>query len=97
MRVAMIDLAEQIAGGQEFDPFATDYYQAWKERKKGKWSEKTLRTFVQMKVDVMAGVKATGLKDLLIVQREGLKLSDGGHRLMMLQALGHRSAIVREI
>ena len=97
MYVAMLDLAGRVAGGQDFDPFTTDYYRAWKERKVAKWSEKTLRTFVQMKADVMTDVRLTGLKDPLVVQRDGLKLCDGGHRLAMLEAMGYRSAIVREI
>ena len=94
---AQIDLAERVASGQDFDLWSTDYYQAWKRRKEGKWSERSIRRFVQMKADMMVDVRANGLRDPLVVYKEGLKLSDGGHRLSLLRAMGHGSAIVREI
>ena len=94
---AQIDLAEQVASGQDFDLWSTDYYQAWKRRKEGKWSERSIRRFVQMKADMLVSVRAAGLRDPLVVYKEGLKLSDGGHRLSLLRAMGHGSAIVREI
>jgi len=95
--LAMADLAEKVAGREDFDPLDTDYYHKWKARKEGKWSERTLGRFVQMKVGVMESVRDDGLRDPIIVQRDGLQLSDGGHRLAMLVALGHTSAIVREV
>lgn len=67
------------------------------ERKENKWSEKTLRTFVQWKVDALESVRDDGLKDPIIIQREGMKLCDGGHRLSMLEALGSKTVIVREV
>jgi glycosyltransferase involved in cell wall biosynthesis len=96
MHMAMVDLAGRLTEGEGFDLWETDYYKRWKERK-GKWSEKTLRRFVTLKANVMADVWADGLKDPIIVQREGLRLSDGGHRLVMLKALGYKSVIVREV
>jgi len=96
MYMAMMDLAERIADSGEFDLHETDYYKRWEERK-GRWSIKTLRRFVGMKFDVMKSVRDDGLRDPIIVQRDGLKLSDGGHRLVMLRALGYKSVIVREV
>ena len=98
MGLAQVDLAEQVASGQEFDLWSTDYYQAWKNRKGGDWSERAIRTFVQMKADMMIDLKTTGLKDPVVVRREEdkLKLSDGGHRLALLRAMGHSSVIIRE-
>jgi len=95
MRAATMALAQLIATGQPFDSMATDYADRWKERKWGDWSEKTRRRFISLKVDVMESIRDVGQMDPLIVQREGLCLSDGGHRLAMLKALGYESAIVR--
>lgn len=81
----------------DFDLFETGYYDMWAKRKAGKWSERALRRFVLMKVDVMRSVMVDGLRDPLIIQRDGMKLSDGGHRLAMLKALGHTSVIVRSV
>lgn len=95
MRQAVADLAEQIAAGDAFDLFATEYYDLWKKRKEGRWSERALRTFVNLKASVLEDVKVNGLKDPILVERKGLRLADGGHRLVMLKALGHESVIVR--
>jgi glycosyltransferase involved in cell wall biosynthesis len=113
MQVAMVDLAQKIASGEEFDLTATDYYKRWVDRKRrrqvlegeeyGKneesaWSQRTLNFFTGLKRDTLTSVYQDGLKDALIVQREGLKLSDGGHRLALLaDALGHKTVIVREV
>jgi hypothetical protein len=96
MHEAQADLAKRIASGEEFDLFATDYYQAWQTRKTGDWSERAIRRFVQLKADVMVDVRDNGLKDPILVDA-GLQLADGGHRLLMLKEMGHKSVIVREI
>lgn len=96
MHKAMVDLAQRVASGEEFDPFSTAYYHRWRERKAKKWSEGTTRRFVQMKTDVMRGVMEDGLMDPIVVTKDGLRLCDGGHRLVMLRVLGYESAIVRE-
>lgn len=97
MYQAMIDLAERIADGEPFDPLETEYYQRWGERKAGKWSERTLRRFVTLKASVMYSVRDEGPKEPLLVERDTLKLCDGGHRLVVLRALGCHFVIVREI
>jgi len=97
MNIAMANLAQRVASGKPFDIFATDYYQRWKERKSGKWSDRTMRSFVQLKVSGMQSVVSDGLKDALIVERGTNRLIDGGHRLAMLRALGHKSVIVRPV
>ena len=72
----------------------TAFADAWRARKPG-WKERVLRRFVETKVAVMQDVVENGLRDPLLVQRGTMKLSDGGHRLAVLKAQGHTSAIVR--
>jgi len=95
MYLAMGDLAKHVTENPNIDVFDTDYYHKWVERKKGKWSEKFIRCFVQNKFNMMVSVKEIGIKDPLIVDNEN-KLCDGGHRLAILKALGYKSVIVRE-
>jgi hypothetical protein len=97
MEQAKERLAHLITLGKADDLLSTTYYREWAKRKAGQWSERTLRRFVQMKADVMRSVMLDGLRDPLIVQQDTMKLSDGGHRLAMLRALGHTSVIVRPV
>jgi len=97
MHAAMVALAQLVATGQPFDVMTTDYANRWRNRKAGEWSDKTLRRFLALKLDVMEGIRDIGQMDPLIVQRDGYRLSDGGHRLVMLKALGYKSAIVRPV
>jgi hypothetical protein len=97
MHAAMMALAQLIATGQPFDAMTTDYAQQWRKRKAGAWSDRVLRRFVNLKCGVMESVRDVGQIDPFIVQRETMKLSDGGHRLCMLKAMGYKSAIVRPV
>jgi len=97
MGQAVADLAQKIAVGGDVDLWSTDYYLQWLGRKQGKWSERTARRFVQLKADVMTSVVTNGLLDPIIVQRDGLKVSDGGHRLAVLKALGYKNVFVRQV
>lgn len=97
MYLSMMDLANKIASGNPFDLFDTEYYHRWTKRKKGKWSERTTRGFVQMKADNMESVMRDGLMDPILVEKDTLRLCDGGHRLAMIRTLGLQSVIVREI
>ena len=97
MYAAMMALAQLIATGQPFDVMSTDYVARWRNRKRGDWSERVLRRFIDLKVDVMKSIRDVGQMDPLIVQCDGLRLSDGGHRLAMLKALDYKTAIVRRI
>ena len=97
MYVAVSDFAKQIAEDESIDPFDTDYYRKWVERKKGRWSDRMIKKFVRDKYNLMLDIKANGLRDPLILQGKEEKLSDGGHRLAILKALGHKSVIVRKI
>jgi hypothetical protein len=45
----------------------------------------------------MQSIKDEGQRDPLVVYKPDLRLSDGGHRLVMMEALGYTSAIVRPI
>ena len=96
MYVAMKGFAEQIIADDTIDPFTTDYYLKWAERKQGRWRTKTIRRFVKGKYDMMVDLKKNGLKDPLIIDQEN-KLCDGGHRLAALDALGYSSVIVRRV
>jgi hypothetical protein len=99
MQKAMRSMAgiAKMVRHDDFDPMNTEYATLWRERKANEWSERTLRIFVNGKWNVMRSIRDEGQRDPIIVQRDGLKLSDGGHRLAMLKALGYQSAIVREI
>jgi hypothetical protein len=96
MYLAMKDLAEQAAINDSIDPFDTEYYRKWVDRKAGRWSGKKIKQFVKGKYDMMMDIKNNGMKDPLIINTDG-KLSDGGHRLVILEALGYESAIVRKL
>jgi hypothetical protein len=94
---AMTDLVEQISVDDNIDPLETEFYQRWQERKKGEWRDKMIVDFVQKKAAMLYDVKQNGIKHPFIIRKEGQWLYDGGHRLALLKALGHKSAIVREI
>ena len=94
MCVAIGNLAALVRDNDNIDPFDTDYYKAWVERKRGRWSSKKIRMFVKDKFDLMISIKENGLIDPLIVQQDN-KLSDGGHRLAVLKAFGYKSVLVR--
>lgn len=96
MHEAQADLAQYLVIDAQFDLFDTDYYRAWTRRKSDKWSERTIRYVAQLKTNVMQDVRDNGLKDPLLVD-SGMQLCDGGHRLAILKAMGHRSVIVRVI
>ena len=97
MEMAKAELARQIAQGEEFDLYQSEFYRCWEQRKGGKWSPRVIRRLVQLKADVMRGVMVDGLRDPLLVGGNDYMLIDGGHRLAMLKALGHTSAIVRQV
>jgi hypothetical protein len=94
MYLAMNDLAKQAVENPSVEAFDTDYYNKWVKRKKGRWTDKFIKKFVQNKFDLMVSVKENGLKDPLIIDRAN-RLCDGGHRLEVLKALGYKSVIVR--
>jgi len=93
-RAHLVALCDDIANDVPFDPSNTDYFRAWAERKKGTWSEETARGFVKEKVDMLLDIKANGMREPIIVSQR-MRLYDGGHRLAMLQALGHKTIIAR--
>lgn len=97
MYVAVGEFARQIAANENTDPFETDYYKKWVERKEGRWSNRMIKKFVQDKYNLMLDIRENGLRDPLVLQGKEEKLSDGGHRLAIMKALGHKSVIVRKI
>ena len=96
MYIAVGDLATLVRDNDDIDPFETEYYRAWVKRKQGRWSSKRIKTFVKSKFDLMVSIKSNGLLEPLIIQQDN-KLSDGGHRLAILKALGYKSVLVRRI
>lgn len=96
MYLAMKDLALIVSGDKHVNRFETEYYKKWVERKKGRWKQKTIDNFVSNKFELMMSIKENGQKEPLIINSDG-KLSDGGHRLVILKALGYKSAVVRRI
>jgi len=96
MYMAIMDFAHQVAREGELDPFQSDYYRKWIDRKKGKWSTDFIREFVNNKYKMLVDIKENGMKEPIIVQGDG-KISDGGHRWAVLKALGYKSVIVRRL
>ena len=93
---AINELANEIKNNDDIDPFKTKYYDKWVARKKDSWNDKTIKKFVADKTKLLIDIKNNGQRDPLIVQEDN-KLSDGGHRLAMLKALGYKSVIVRRV
>lgn len=96
MDAAKIKLAEEISRKDEIKMEETDYYKQWVERKKGEWPDEKIHEFVGAKIDLMLDVKHNGLREPLIIKSSG-QICDGGHRLAILRALGHESAIARVV
>jgi hypothetical protein len=93
---AKLDLAKKVAEFDNIDVTSTDYYSAWVDRKKGSWSDEQILKFCADKLEMMYDIKYYGLNDPLLVQASG-KVTDGGHRFCILQALGYTSALCRII
>ena len=92
--LVMRQFAKEVAISDNIDPFDTDFYRRWKERKDGKWSERTLRKFVKGKYDMMVNVKENGLLDPIVIDHKN-RLCDGGHRLAILTELGYETVMTR--
>jgi glycosyltransferase involved in cell wall biosynthesis len=94
--LAIQHLTERALRGEEIDITDTDLWADWRKRKR-RWTDRTLRWFVQGKLDLVKSLIEDGPCDPVLVQRDTLKMADGGHRLVILKALGYDSVIVREI
>jgi glycosyltransferase involved in cell wall biosynthesis len=96
MDKAKRELAAALAENDVVDLEKTSYFGEWLKRKEGdrRWPKDKIKEFVQGKADLMLDVKRNGLKEPLIVKMFG-QICDGGHRLAILRALGHKDAIVR--
>ena len=90
------ELTRQVAAGEKIKIPETALYEDWKKRKPN-WSEKTLRVFCQGKLGLIKNLIQNWPKDPILVQKDTLLLSDGGHRLVILEELGYKTVIVREI
>jgi glycosyltransferase involved in cell wall biosynthesis len=90
------ELAELVSSKHRVDMEDTAYFKKWKERVKGqrRWTDKRVREFVGSKIKLMEDVRDNGLRDPIIVKLAG-QICDGGHRLAILRAMGHKTAIVR--
>ena len=96
MQLLQYELADMIAQDKVGEVRDLSFYQRWMERKAGKWTEAQVVEFILEKIQVMQSVMNDGLREPLLIQANN-RLSDGGHRLAMLRALGHKSALVRWI
>lgn len=96
MQKAVDDLALKLTttGFEKIEEL--EYHKAWVDRKKDKWTPGKIDNFVIDKIRIMTSVKKNGLYDPIILQRDN-KLSDGGHRLAMLKALGYKTVLVRRV
>jgi len=93
---AIKELTQQVLRGEEINLRETALYKDWKERKPN-WSDRTLRVFAQGKLNLIKSLIEDWPRDPILVQKDSLLLSDGGHRLVILEELGHKTVIVREI
>jgi len=89
-------LTERVLAGDEIDLQDTVFYRDWRERKP-RWRDKTLLALCRNKLGLVRSMIEVGQKDPILVQKDTLKISDGGHRLAILEALGYTTVIVREI
>jgi len=87
-------LADEIAKNDTINMTETGYYKEWVNRKGGIWSEDKIKEFVNGKMELMLDVKTNGLREPLLVKQFG-QICDGGHRLAILRALGHKTVPVR--
>jgi hypothetical protein len=88
--------ARVLAGEENIVLRETALWADWKKRKP-RWSDTTLRWFVGGKYATVKSLIEDGLKDPILVQKNTLKLSDGGHRLRILEMIGYKTVIVREL
>jgi glycosyltransferase involved in cell wall biosynthesis len=89
-------LTARVLAGDEIVLEETAFYADWRQRKP-RWRDKTLRVLCQNKLNLVRSMIEVGQKDPILVQKDTLKISDGGHRLAILEALGYTTVIVREI
>jgi hypothetical protein len=93
--VGIRKLTEQVLAGEEINLKETAFYADWRKREP-KWSEKTLLTWCKSKLEVVKMIISDdGIKDPMLMT--GNKICDGHHRLVILQSLGYKSAIVRPV
>jgi len=90
------ELTKQVMAGEEINMPETTLYKDWCKRQPS-WSKRTLGVFFQGKLNLIRSLIEDWPKDPILVQKDTLKLSDGGHRLVILETLGYKSVIVREI
>lgn len=94
--LAIRDLTERVIAGDDIDIVDTEFYREWK-RRKPRWAERTTRVFCQGKLDLVRGIVKDGLKDPILVQKDTLKLADGSHRIEVMDVLGYKTIIAREL
>jgi len=91
--VGIRKLTEQVLAGEEIDLNQTAFYSDWRNREPG-WSDRTLLAWCESKLGVVRTiVEDDGIRDPILMS--GNKICDGHHRIVILQALGYKSAIVR--
>jgi len=93
---ALTELGQLIATNDDINIEDTTFYKIWVARKKNKWDDKKIYTFVKDKVDTMYDIKKYGLKKPLLIHLYN-KICDGGHRVAALKGLGYKTAIIRKI
>jgi len=90
-----------VINDEDINITETKYYKELLRRKAGRWSPPAIVDFVGHKVAMMRDVKERGLMEPLLAHPSdhwrSRHLVDGGHRLMILHALGHTTVLVREV
>lgn len=92
----LVRLAERIAKNEEIEVSETEYYSRLLKKKNGNWSESETREYVAGKIEIMRSVMKEGLHEPIFVHLNN-KIIDGGHRAVMLRALGYKTMLARKI
>lgn len=92
------EFAIQVLENDEFDFTESSYYAAnMRMRRKKKWSQEKIDSYVKGKYDLLYDIKQNGIKTPIYIRSDDNRIIDGGHRLIMAKEMGYKRVIVRRI
>lgn len=101
MTVALQELGDLVANGEPIVLAETSYFKEMQRRKDHRWGEEAVIRYVTEKIAMMADVRDHGLQEPILAHPtdhwRSRHLVDGGHRLVLLNGLGHTTALTREV